>query len=653
MGDRGIFGGGGGANAAARHPVIEYITISSTGNATSFGELAEDVKGMAGVSNGINERGIFAGGYNMLSDDIQYITISSTGNSATFGDLTEYRNRLAGVSNGINDRGVFAGGWRAFSSGPESWIDYITISSTGNATSFGDLSVEDRGALTGTSNGSNERGVFAGGGIYAQATYDVIDYITINSTGNATDFGDLSSIRYGMGGFSNGTVGRGIFGGGTEGGVGEAVNIIEYVTISILSNATDFGDLSAVRFGIAGTSNGKNDRGIFAGGNELDEQNDGLVDTIEYITISSTGNATDFGNLSSPEYLVAGLSNAEDRFYTTKWQAGVDISNMRHMMTIDRYIPDGTTIVIHSLESGGMFIPVFVPTPGDRGIFGGWLNAQSSMEYITISTPGNSIDFGDLASSTYQGAGLSNGYNNRGIICGGQGTSDNIDYITISSIGNATYFGDLNQGARLLAGASNGTNERGIIGGGYESGNLNSIEYITINSTGNGTDFGDLTAARRALGSSSNGYNERGVFSGGNTGARSDVIDYVTINSAGNATDFGDLTVARTTVSSSSNGINERGLTSGGSNASAVDVNTIDYITISTPSTCTDFGDLTIAVNGNVSTSNATNERGINAGGVGTDVIDYVTISTTGNASGFGDLLAVVSLGAGCSNSQL
>jgi hypothetical protein len=56
------------------------------------------------------------------------------------------------------------------------------------------------------------RGVF-GGGYVAPLSVNTIDFITISSTGNATDFGDLTQVRYGPGACSSGT--RGVFGGGS------------------------------------------------------------------------------------------------------------------------------------------------------------------------------------------------------------------------------------------------------------------------------------------------------------------------------------------------------------------------------------------------------------------------------------------------------
>jgi FlaG/FlaF family flagellin (archaellin) len=46
-----------------------------------------------------------------------------------------------------------------------------------------------------------DRGIFAGGS--TGSTTNVIDYVTITTTGNATDFGDLSVARTGHSSCSN------------------------------------------------------------------------------------------------------------------------------------------------------------------------------------------------------------------------------------------------------------------------------------------------------------------------------------------------------------------------------------------------------------------------------------------------------------------
>ena len=86
-------------------------------------------------------------------------------------------------------RGMFAGG---FAPGTVDTVDYITISTTGNATDFGNLQSADRYGCTGSA--STTRGLFCGGGTNNNIE-DTIDYFTIASTGNATDFGDLTVAR--------------------------------------------------------------------------------------------------------------------------------------------------------------------------------------------------------------------------------------------------------------------------------------------------------------------------------------------------------------------------------------------------------------------------------------------------------------------------
>ena len=90
---------------------------------------------------------------------------------------------------------------------------------------------------------SGDRGVFAGS--YGA---DMIDYIAISSLGNATDFGNLTIGRSSFEACSSGV--RACFGGGSpEGSADSNTNIIDYITISTLGNAIDFGDLTVSRWG--------------------------------------------------------------------------------------------------------------------------------------------------------------------------------------------------------------------------------------------------------------------------------------------------------------------------------------------------------------------------------------------------------------------
>ena len=82
----------------------------------------------------------------------------------------------------------------------------------------------------------------------------------------------------------------------------------------------------------------------------------------------------------------------------------------------------------------------------------------------------------------------------RGVIAGGDpgSISNVIQYITIPTAGNAIDFGDLSHATALSGGCA--SNTRGLITGDYPS-TGDDIDYITIASTGNGTDFGNMTVS--------------------------------------------------------------------------------------------------------------------------------------------------------------
>tara|TARA_B100000902_G_scaffold342502_1_gene346619 strand:- start:35 stop:997 length:963 start_codon:yes stop_codon:yes gene_type:complete len=289
-------------------------------------------------------------------------------------------------------------------------------------------------------------------------------------------------------------------------------------------------------------------RGIIAGGD-----NPTYLNSIEYIEIATTGNATDFGDLSEIKRNLTGASSST---------RGVVI--------------------------GGQISPGNYATKG--------------IEYVTISSGGGASDFGDLRPSyrIIDSAGVTS--NIRGFACGGVNTPDgesqygrSIDYITFATLGDATKWAELSHtGRQLNAGCESGT--RGIIGGGYAGPNpnntaVNTIQYITFGSQGNSELFGSLTVARRNVIAVSD--KTRGVFMGGTAGPN--VIDYITMASLGNAIDFGDLTISGL-VNGAPAQNTTRGVYMGGDPPSPLSAqNTITYITIQSVGNATDFGDLITA----------------------------------------------------------
>ena len=80
-------------------------------------------------------------------------------------------------------------------------IDFVTIASTGNAQDFGDLSAGERGGSSGCA--SSTRGVIAGGGA-GGAEVNTIEFITISTTGDSLDFGDMREVDRQSASLSNG-----------------------------------------------------------------------------------------------------------------------------------------------------------------------------------------------------------------------------------------------------------------------------------------------------------------------------------------------------------------------------------------------------------------------------------------------------------------
>ena len=228
----------------------------------------------------------------------------------------------------------------------------------------------------------------------------------------------------------------------------------------------------------------------------------------------------------------------------------------------------------------------------------------------------------------------------RGIAGGGFLGIRTIEFVTVSTFGDSQDFGDL-----IAAGAIHGkqavaTETRQLFSGGYIN---NAIEFITVASIGNATDFGDMTIRRYG----ETGVNDtiRGLFCGGASttpfvpahNGVTNVIDYVTIAQTGNAVDFGDLVhtgFPGASMNSTTRGIIAR------QNSPVGPVAVLDTIITRTLGNSTDFGDIISDTGSNVGGGACNATRGILAGGYLHNIIQFVTMATTGDATDFGDLLA-------------
>ena len=277
---------------------------------------------------------------------------------------------------------------------------------------------------------------------------NVITFIEMSSYGQTGDFGDLTHIVNGSPGACSSST-RGIVGGGQS--PSSNLNTINFVTIANTANASDFGDLSVARRGIAACSSST--RGLWGGGRS-DPSGSNPTDEIDFVTIATLGDASDFGNLSVARRYLGSTSSTTRGF----WVGGNSPS------------------------------------------------ASDVIDFITITSTGNAADFGNLTAARSSCEGCSSA--TRAIVIGGfisPAYVNTIDYFTMASSGNATDFGDSTTVSGDSSPCSNSI--RGYrVGGGNDSTQMNSIDFVTFSTTGNAQDFGDLPVVQSEGGGCSDSH---------------------------------------------------------------------------------------------------------------------------------------------------
>ena len=292
------------------------------------------------------------------------------------------------------------------------------------------------------------RALFAGGYIAPGPCVDTVDFITVESQGNAIDFNNLTATKVGGYGCSDKT--RAVYAGGrlstTPGG--SVTNDITSCTFSIQNDFVNQSDLTNSK--AFGTAFSSATRAVFAGQSVPSFDN-----VMDFTNIQSLGDAVDFGDM------------AQKNSYQMSTQS---------------------------------------PTRGF--VIGGLrVNAPDTVSYelielFTTATTGNGTDFGNLTADKYEGG--AGGNATRGIVAGGYGPNytDVIEFFTLSSSGNATHFGDLSDNNNGTGKYSASSPTRFVIGGGYGASPHYGVtlEYVNIATQGDSVDFGDLTQGRRSLG---------------------------------------------------------------------------------------------------------------------------------------------------------
>ena len=289
-GVRAVWGGG---YSPGNVNIMDYVSVSTLGNAQDFGDLGVASYSFSACSSAT--RGLFSG-YAPTGSNIYVFTFASTGDATDSGaDLSVGRSYPNALSN--STRGVIFGG---YSPGAVNTIDYVTIASLSNAQDFGDMTTSG-GQVKGCA--SPVRGLMMGG---LTAGTNTIEYITISTLGNAQDFGDLSSNKSQGGCISNAT--RGVYMGGiTAPAPAVGTNVMEFVTIASTGNTRDFGDLSRLDSRDGGAACSAT-RGVFGGG-DPNASPYPKTNAIDFITIATTGNSSDFGDLTDARNHVNACSN--------------------------------------------------------------------------------------------------------------------------------------------------------------------------------------------------------------------------------------------------------------------------------------------------------------------------------------------------------
>jgi len=279
---RGVFAGGN--DVPNRVNIIDYVSIQTFGNSIDFGDLISQRQGVSGGSDGT--RGLALGGYvGSGSNEVDYITIASGGNGIDFGNLTAARWYSASVSS--STRCVTSGGSTALTT-----IDYVEIATKGDSLSFGTLA---QNFNEGAGCQSPTRGFFLKHATLGSPAIRSV-YITIASKGNGTAWDELTtSANQGHSALSN-SVQAFVAGGDRNDGLN--TKHIDTFNMSSLGAAYQFGELTTTgdtsnegRSYMAPVNNSI--RGLFAGGNTPSAEN-----RIDYITLTTAGNAQDFGDLS-------------------------------------------------------------------------------------------------------------------------------------------------------------------------------------------------------------------------------------------------------------------------------------------------------------------------------------------------------------------
>ena len=279
--------------------------------------------------------------------------------------------------------------------------------------------------------------------------------------------------------------------------------------------------------GSLGKAFGGNGPGTISGFN-MGGQASTNFNTIDRISLTTDGNATDVANLSASIRAGAGNSSA-----THGYNAGGH-NNSANVATIDKFTfaTSSDASAIGNLTSVN-YRPSSSSSVTDGYITGNAASANNVIQRFSFSTDGNATNVGTLLAVAGYVSGQSSNTHGYTSCAGVPALSNVIQKWSYSSDTTAVDHGDLTHTMSAAAGMSSST-DGFTAAGDHASGQYNIINKFSFSSAGNATDHGDLTAANSAPGGVSS--TTHGYVSGGYpiANARIDKFAYTSNTTASN-----------------------------------------------------------------------------------------------------------------------
>jgi hypothetical protein len=270
-------------------------------------------------------------------------------------------------------------------------IDKFPFASDSNASDVGDLSVARRLGLAGASSASSG---YSSGGLTptGSSLLNTIDKFPFSVDANATDVGDLSALRREIAGQSSETNGY-TSGGFTTPGTATRIAGIDKFPFATNGNATNVGNITQGRYGPAGQNSST--YGYTSGGNDSPATNSNTIDKFSF---AAGGNATDVGDLTVARRRLAGQSSSTHGYTTSGNNTRIDKFS---------FASDGNASNIGTtLYSGGQY-----SSTGQSSRTSGYNTGGSSpttsnaIQKFPFATDANATDVGDLTLGRYGAAG--------------------------------------------------------------------------------------------------------------------------------------------------------------------------------------------------------------------------------------------------------